>query len=127
MTKIKMSHLEMMKFIIILTGPIEAGKSTVARELIASSSGPIAYIEGDTFWSFIANGLEIQSRNKNFRMIMNAMTAASLPYAIAGYEVILDFSIPPGSSLTFPTSSCRSAGSGYLSRFPFHYAARGIA
>ena len=26
---------------------------------------------------------------------MTAMTAAAVPYALAGYEVILDFSIPP--------------------------------
>jgi hypothetical protein len=34
-------------------------------------------------------------RKKNFRTIMSAMTAAAVPYAPAGYEVILDFSIPP--------------------------------
>jgi hypothetical protein len=28
-------------------------------------------------------------------MVMTAMTAAALPYALAGYEVVLDFSIPP--------------------------------
>jgi hypothetical protein len=26
---------------------------------------------------------------------MTAMTAAAVPYAVAGYEVILDFSVPP--------------------------------
>jgi hypothetical protein len=28
-------------------------------------------------------------------MIMTSMIAAAMPYSLAGYEVILDFSIPP--------------------------------
>lgn len=84
-----------MKSIVILSGPVGAGKSTVARELVALSPAPIAYIEGDTFWSFIAKGDKSVSRVKNFKTIMISMTAASVPYALAGYEVILDFSIPP--------------------------------
>jgi gluconate kinase len=84
-----------MKSIILLSGPVGAGKTTVARELVASSPSPLAYIEGDTFWSYIAKSGTGQSRNKNFRMIMTAMTAAALPYALFGYEVIVDFSIPP--------------------------------
>jgi predicted kinase len=78
---------------IILSGPVGAGKSTVARELIAISAGPTAYIEGDIFWSFIAKGTARSP--KGFKMTMTAMTAAALPYALYGYEVILDFSIPP--------------------------------
>jgi len=84
-----------MKPIIFLSGPIGAGKTTVARELVASSSAPIAYIEGDTFWSFIAKSMAGQGRNKNFKMIMTAMIAAAIPYALFGHEVIVDFSIPP--------------------------------
>ena len=84
-----------MKSIILLSGPVGAGKTTVARALVASSPVPVAFIEGDTFWSFIAKSGAGQGRNKNFRMIMTAMTAAALPYALFGYEVIVDFSIPP--------------------------------
>jgi hypothetical protein len=84
-----------MKSIIILTGPVGAGKSTVAKELITSSRDPMAYIEGDTFWSFIAKGAESHKRYNNFKMIMRSMTAAAVPYALSGYEVLLDFSIPP--------------------------------
>ena len=83
-----------MKSIILLSGPVGAGKSTVAHELIATSQEPVIYIEGDTFWTFIAKGAE-GSRQKNFKMTMTAMTAAALPYALYGYDVILDFSIPP--------------------------------
>ena len=85
----------MTKPIVILSGPVGAGKSTVAPELIALSPEPIAYIEDDTFWSFIAKGAESRRIEKNFKMIMTAMTGAALPYALYGYEVIVDFSIPP--------------------------------
>jgi chloramphenicol 3-O-phosphotransferase len=85
-----------MKPVIIISGPVGAGKSTVARELIAISAGPVAYIEGDKFWSFIAKGsTEKNARFNNFKMIMASMTASAIPYSRAGYEVILDFSIPP--------------------------------
>ena len=87
--------MEKMKPIILLSGPVGAGKTTVARDLITSSPGPMAYIEGDTFWSFIARSTPGQSRLKNFKMIMTAMTAAALPYALFGYQAVVDFSIPP--------------------------------
>ncbi|MGH9493562.1 MAG: phosphotransferase-like protein [Candidatus Sulfotelmatobacter sp.] len=34
-------------------------------------------------------------RKRNFRTIMTSMTAAAIAYAVAGYHVIIDFSIPP--------------------------------
>jgi chloramphenicol 3-O-phosphotransferase len=84
-----------MKSIILLSGPIGAGKTTVARELIACSAGPMVYVEGDTFWAHIIRQSEILPRHKNFKMIMTAMVAAALPYALYGYETVVDFSIPP--------------------------------
>jgi hypothetical protein len=47
------------------------------------------------FWSFLAKTAPNQPRSKNFALIMRAMTAASSSYARAGYEAIVDFSIPP--------------------------------
>lgn len=78
----------------ILSGPIGSGKTTVARELLALLPAPVSYIEGDTFWSFVAKA-HSRDRREVFRVIMRAMTAAAIPFARSGYEVILDFSIPP--------------------------------
>lgn len=84
-----------MKSIVLLSGPVGAGKTTVARELIACSDSPTTYIEGDSFWTHVARAPENQTRHKRFKMIMTAMVGAALPYALYGNEAIVDFSIPP--------------------------------
>ena len=84
-----------MNSIILLSGPLGAGKTEVATELVNVLDGPVANIEGDKFWFFMAKGARELGRKRNFKTVMTAMTAASVPYAVAGYRVILDFSIPP--------------------------------
>lgn len=79
--------------IILLSGPVGAGKTTVARELVALWPDPVAHIEGDVFWSFLAK--PSGPRARNFPVIMRAMTAAAVPLARSGYDVLLDFSMPP--------------------------------
>jgi chloramphenicol 3-O-phosphotransferase len=78
----------------ILSGPIGAGKTTVARELLPFLPGPVSYIEGDTFWSFVAKPHSPDGREV-FRLMMRSMAAAAVPFARSGYEVLLDFSVPP--------------------------------
>lgn len=78
----------------MLSGPIGAGKTTVARELLVLLPAPVSYIEGDTFWSFIDKP-HSRDRREVFHVILRAMTAAAIPFARSGYEVLLDFSIPP--------------------------------
>ncbi len=80
--------------VILLSGPIGAGKTTVARELVAAWDGPLAFIEGDKFWSFIAK--TEKSRVESFPVILRAMTLAALPFARGGFDALIDFSIPPG-------------------------------
>lgn len=36
------------------SGPVGAGKTTVAKELVALLPAPVSYIEGDIFWYFVA-------------------------------------------------------------------------
>jgi|SRR5579871_298148 len=82
-----------MSAIIVISGPVAAGKTTVSRALIAASPTPPAYIEGDTFWSFFPAGT--RPGPKRLRIIMAAMLAAAVPFASAGHDVIVDFSMPP--------------------------------
>jgi len=84
-----------MKPLTILSGPPGAGKTTVARALVALTSEPIVVVEGDKFWSFVARRDEAINDSTHFRMTMRAMMSASVHYAANGYDTFLDFSIPP--------------------------------
>lgn len=80
--------------VIFLSGPIGAGKTAVAQELVQLLPAPLSYIEGDTFWSFIRKGGERGLRD-NFPVLVRSMTAAAVPLARSGFRVLIDFSIPP--------------------------------
>jgi deoxyadenosine/deoxycytidine kinase len=79
--------------VVMLSGPVGAGKTTVARELVAISPAPLCYIEGDTFWPVFTKPGE-KPRREQFRLLMRSMTAAAVPLARGGYDVLLDFSFP---------------------------------
>jgi len=80
--------------VIFLSGPIGAGKTTVAKALLPLLPAPLSYMEGDVFWSFIRKDGERGARD-NFPMLVRSMTAAAVPFARAGFQVLIDFSIPP--------------------------------
>jgi gluconate kinase len=79
--------------VVMLSGPVGAGKTTVARELVAVSPAPLCYIEGDAFWSHFAKP-DAKPRRERFPVLMRSVTAAAVPLARSGYEVLLDFSFP---------------------------------
>ena len=80
--------------VIFLSGPIGAGKTAVAQELLQLLPAPLSYIEGDTFWSFIRKAGDRGLRD-NFPVLVRSMTAAAIPFARSGFRVLIDFSIPP--------------------------------
>jgi predicted kinase len=79
--------------VVMLSGPVGAGKTTVARELVAISPAPLCYIEGDAFWPVFAKP-DAKPRSERGRLLMRSVTAAAIPLARGGYEVLLDFSFP---------------------------------
>lgn len=79
--------------VVMLSGPVGAGKTTVARELVVISPAPLCYLEGDTFWPLFVKP-DGAPRRERFRLMMRSMTAAAVPLARGGYEVLLDFSFP---------------------------------
>jgi len=80
--------------VLFLSGPIGAGKTAVAQELVQLLPAPLSSIEGDTFWSFICKQGE-GGLPDNFPVVVRSMTQAALPFARSGFRVLIDFPIPP--------------------------------
>ncbi len=89
--------MEGKKSIIILSGPVGAGKSTTACELIKLLPEPLVHIEGDSFWKHIVKGRPDFGGKENLRMSATAIFAAAIPYALYGHTVLLDFAFTPGA------------------------------
>ena len=82
--------------LLILSGPPGAGKSTVAQKLVEISPSRTVYIEGDTFWQFIAKrGDNPVPRQTTSRLVIKSIMLAALPFIRGGYFVIVDFTIGP--------------------------------
>ncbi len=80
--------------LVLLSGPIGAGKTAVSQELVNLLPGPLVCIEGDTFWVHF-QGTKGVGPHKALRAAMRAMVSAAVSYALSGFDVILDFTIPP--------------------------------
>lgn len=83
-----------MGHVIILSGPVGAGKTAVSTELVKLLPEPLFYIEGDVFWRFAAKPGRLTRRDL-MAPTMRAMTAAAAAIGRAGFTVLLDFSMPP--------------------------------
>jgi hypothetical protein len=83
-----------MALVLMLSGPIGAGKTAVAKELAALWTSPLIAIEGDRFWPFFVKR-KGGGRHEDFRLLMRSVTVAAVPFAKEGYDVLLDFSFPP--------------------------------
>lgn len=81
--------------IIVISGPVGAGKTTVARELLARTPPPAAFVEGDAFWPFVAKPRPQAPRQQAFQTIMKAMFRSAAAFASDGFTALLDFSMPP--------------------------------
>lgn len=63
---------------------------------MAISPAPLCYFEGDEFWTVFAKP-DSKPRRERFSILMRSITAAAVPLARSGYEVVLDFSFPDAS------------------------------
>jgi hypothetical protein len=79
-------------FLLILTGPPGAGKTTVGR-LVAGEFDPSAVIDADFFWASVVNGLippwEARADAQNQELIRASLSSAAR-FVRAGYVTVLE-------------------------------------
>jgi thymidylate kinase len=84
-------------FLLILSGPPGAGKTTVSR-IVASHFEPSAVIESDWFWTTVVNGSvspwENEAEHQNIAMLRASLSSASR-FVDAGYVTVLDAHVGP--------------------------------
>jgi cytidylate kinase len=84
-------------FLLILTGPPGAGKTTIAP-MVAAYYSPSVVIEGDALWANVVGGFidpwEPNAREQN-RVLVRASIAAATTLVGAGYATILSAHLGP--------------------------------
>jgi gluconate kinase len=86
-----------MSFLLVVTGPPGAGKSTVARA-IADTFDPSVLVEGDAFFAFLARGaIEpwLPASWRQNEIVVHAAAAATGRFAAGGYATVYDGVLGP--------------------------------
>lgn len=85
--------------ILLISGPVGAGKTTVAKLVVEQWGAPVAFLEGDRFWPFFARRApaesELEARRRDAKILVQALIASSARFARGGYDVVAEFTIGP--------------------------------
>ncbi len=93
--------------LLLITGPPGAGKSTVSRA-IAEASPQSAFVEGDSFFRFLATGTIapwLPESNQQNQTVTRAAASAAGQYASGGYFTVYDGIVGPWFLRTFASTS----------------------
>ena len=93
--------------LLIVTGPPGAGKSTVAR-LVVATFEPSVLVEGDAFFGFLRRGAIrpwLPAADRQNQVVTKAAAAASGRYASGGFTTVYDGVVGPWFLPTFANAS----------------------
>ena len=85
--------------ILLVSGPVGAGKTTDAKLVVQRWGSPVAYLEGDEFWKFFAHRAPAESPDlamrRDAKILVQALIASAARFARGGYDVVADFTLAP--------------------------------